>query len=767
MTVKYKTVITKAGAEKLAAATVPNAKKVNFTAMAVGDGGGALPVPDASKTKLVNEVWRHALNKISQDKKNKNYVVAELLIPPEVGGFWMREMGLYDDTGTLIAMGNMAESYKPALAEGSGRAQTVRMVIMVSDIASVELTIDTSTVMATQDYVDGKLTEHEQSRRHPDATLTAKGFTQLSSAVDSTSEVLAATPKAVKAAYDLANGKYTAADATTARKGIVQLSSAIDSVSEVLAATPKAVKAAYDSATAANKNASERVSKAGDSMSGTLNQDSVVQATYNLTALSNATTGNKNYLRKMRGGAADTIWHETVQGVEYRLATGNTDAQEELAISASTGLRVRGNITSQLGGFYSGNTKKLSFVSANTSDRNAVLRLWGNVDRPTVVELGDDTSYHFYSQRNKDGSLLFQANGAGQFSGYLRSNGEVQSISANSYRIAYGNYGCFWRNDGNNLYLMLTNKGDAYGNYNALRPLRVSLETGALQSETPLTVDNTIYATKEVTAGYSNSFAWVEQYKTKAPFYNSYSTSGASEYHPALKQQASIAGVNSWAFSMGSLVSGTALSWHLHMKGSGAQDINYKWDTSGNFSAPGQIIPGSFANFDTRYYTKAQSDAGYMAKAGAYTKAESDGRFQPKGNYTPAGQAYTKAESDGRYQPKGNYTPAGQAYTKAESDARYGVGKTTTGNNNAYYTHGNGAVFMQAVRGISVGNNTAVTVTLPTSFPNGILGIGASYWGAGGNNSDSFYLCTPVGKNQVKIETHNCNGAFSLIVSGY
>ena len=249
MTVKYKTVITKAGAEKLAAATVPNGKKVNFTAMAVGDGGGTLPVPDPNQTKLVKEVWRHALNKISQDRKNKNYVVAELLIPPETGGFWMRELGLYDDTGTLIAVGNMAESYKPALAEGSGRAQTVRMVIMVSDIESVELTIDTSTVMATQDYVDDKLAEHEQSRRHPDATLTAKGFTQLSSATDSASESLAATPKAVKAAYDLAKGKYTAQDATTAQKGIVQLSSATDSTSESLAATPKAVKAVNDDLT--------------------------------------------------------------------------------------------------------------------------------------------------------------------------------------------------------------------------------------------------------------------------------------------------------------------------------------------------------------------------------------------------------------------------------------------------------------------------------------------------------------------------------------
>ena len=246
MTVKYKTVITKAGAIKLAAATVPNGKKVNFTAMAIGDGGGTLPEPDASQTKLVNEVWRHTLNKISLDNKHQNYVIAELLIPPETGGFWMREMGLYDDTGTLIAVGNMAESYKPELAEGSGRAQTVRMVIMVSDIESVELTIDTSTVMATQDYVDDKFAEHEQSRRHPDATLKEKGFTQLSSATESASETLAATPKAVKAAYDLANGKYTAQDATTAQKGIVQLSSATDSTSESVAATTKAVKTAYD-----------------------------------------------------------------------------------------------------------------------------------------------------------------------------------------------------------------------------------------------------------------------------------------------------------------------------------------------------------------------------------------------------------------------------------------------------------------------------------------------------------------------------------------
>ncbi|HBB4559426.1 TPA: phage tail protein [Escherichia coli] len=207
MSTKFKTVITTVGAAKLAAATVPGGKKVNLSAMAVGDGNGKLPVPDAGQTKLVHEVWRHALNKVSVDNKNKNYIVAELVVPPEVGGFWMRELGLYDDAGTLIAVSNMAESYKPELAEGSGRAQTCRMVIILSNVASVELSIDASTVMATQDYVDDKIAEHEQSRHHPDATLTEKGFTQLSSATNSTSESLAATPKAVKAANDNANSR--------------------------------------------------------------------------------------------------------------------------------------------------------------------------------------------------------------------------------------------------------------------------------------------------------------------------------------------------------------------------------------------------------------------------------------------------------------------------------------------------------------------------------------------------------------------------------
>ncbi|KIH36693.1 phage tail protein [Escherichia coli] len=243
---KFKTVITDTGAKKLAQAAAPDGKPVRLTHMAVGDGGGTLPTPDSKQTRLVHEVWRHTVNRVFLDATHQNRIIAELVIPPETGGFWIREIGVFDEHGDLIAVGNTAESYKPTVAEGSGRAQTFRTILTVSSTATVALTVDNTMVMATVDYVNDKLKEHEQSRRHPDASLTAKGFVQLSSATNSTSETLAATPKAVKAAYDLANGKYTAQNATTTQKGIVQLSSATNSTSETLAATPKAVKAAYD-----------------------------------------------------------------------------------------------------------------------------------------------------------------------------------------------------------------------------------------------------------------------------------------------------------------------------------------------------------------------------------------------------------------------------------------------------------------------------------------------------------------------------------------
>ncbi|MEF9677037.1 phage tail protein [Pectobacterium aroidearum] len=263
---KYFALLTNIGAAKLANATALG-NRLNITRMAVGDGGGVLPTPNPAQTKLINEKRRAALNTLSVDPKNPSQIIAEQVIPENEGGFWIREIGLFDDDGNLIAIANCAETYKPQLQEGSGRIQTVRMILIVSGTDAVTLKIDPAVVLATRGYVDSALAEHEKSRKHPDGTLTAKGFVQLSSATNSTSEVLAATPKAVKAAMDNANGrvpsgrkvngKALTADITLGA-GDVGAYTKAETDTKVSAATAAATSAATAAANA-NTNANGRV----------------------------------------------------------------------------------------------------------------------------------------------------------------------------------------------------------------------------------------------------------------------------------------------------------------------------------------------------------------------------------------------------------------------------------------------------------------------------------------------------------------------------
>ncbi|EPF1677202.1 phage tail protein [Escherichia coli] len=591
---KFKTIITDTGAKKLAQAAAPDGNPVHLTHMAVGDGGGTLPTPDSKQTRLVHEVWRHTVNRVILDATHQNRIIAELVIPPETGGFWIREIGVFDEHGDLIAVGNTAESYKPTVAEGSGRAQTFRTILTVSSTATVALTVDNTMVMATVDYVDDKLKEHEQSRRHPDASLTAKGFVQLSSATNSDSETLAATPKAVKAAYDLANGKYTAQDATTARKGIVQLSSATNSTSETLAATPKAVKAVMDEtnkkaplnspaltgtpttptarqgtnntqiastafvmaaiaalvdsspdalntlnelaaalgndpnfattmtnalagkqpkdatltalaglATAADRfpyftgndvaslatltevgrdilakstvaavieylglqetvnKAANAVQKTGDTLSGglTFENDSI------LAWIRNTDWAKIGFKNDADSDTDSYMWFETGDnGNEYfkwrskqstttkDLMTLKWDALNILVnavINGSVGIgttnalggssivlgdndtgfkqngdgildvyansqrvfRFQNGVAIAFKNIQAGDGKKFTLSSSNNSTKNVGFNLWGTSSRPTVAELGDDSGWHFYSQRNTDNSVIFAVNG--------------------------------------------------------------------------------------------------------------------------------------------------------------------------------------------------------------------------------------------------------------------------------------------------------------------------------------------------------------------
>ncbi|WP_445326603.1 phage tail protein [Scandinavium tedordense] len=158
MSARFYTLLTDIGAAKLASAAALGVP-LKITKMAVGDGGGVLPTPSAQQTDLIAEKRRADLNMLYIDPQNSSQIIAEQVIPETEGGWWIREVGLFDETGALIAVGNCPESYKPQLAEGSGRTQTVRMVLITSSTDNITLKIDPAVVLATRKYVDDKVLE--------------------------------------------------------------------------------------------------------------------------------------------------------------------------------------------------------------------------------------------------------------------------------------------------------------------------------------------------------------------------------------------------------------------------------------------------------------------------------------------------------------------------------------------------------------------------------------------------------------------------------
>ncbi|MFM5171085.1 phage tail protein [Aeromonas veronii] len=187
-------ILTTAGAAKLANA-IALGVPLKLTQMAVGDGNGQPVAPDPAMTAIPGEKRRAAINTLFADPLAASQLVAEQIIPEDVGGWWIRCVGLYDDSNTLIAIANVPDTYKPLLTSGAGRTQIIRMVLIVSDTSAVELKIDPSVVLATRKYVDDVMKAHKESRDHPDASETAKGFTRYATQAE-VNETTAANQKA-------------------------------------------------------------------------------------------------------------------------------------------------------------------------------------------------------------------------------------------------------------------------------------------------------------------------------------------------------------------------------------------------------------------------------------------------------------------------------------------------------------------------------------------------------------------------------------------
>lgn len=500
MAQKFQSIVTLTGQARIAAA-VQGGGKTDIITMVVGDGNGAPTVPAASQTRLVNEVWRVKLNSLKVDAKNKNWLIAEAIAPASVGGFWMRELGLLASDGSLMAVCNMAETYKPTLEQGSGRTQTLRMVLSVTDTSAVTLLIDDSISLATEEYVNDRLTEHEQSRNHPDATLSERGFAILSSTI-SEDETRAATPKAVKAANDNANGRVPASRKVNGLALTSDINLGAASVGAYTKAeTDAQIAVAKAAADSANANANGRVPSSRKINGLALTADIDISAAdvkalavTNVRAMANPSAGNVGDADELPANATSFVYTNVPNAPSF---TGS--------LLDFSGL---GNgYNAQIVAAYAGAGERIGFRTRN----------------------GDKKTWNPWYELYHNGK-------------------EVQATIPSNFRIAYGGYGVFWRNDGARHYLMLTNKDNEYGNFNNLRPFYVDIATGKCQF---------------------------------------------------------------------------------------GHDVGF----SGNIYGNGVIQPGDYSNFDVRYYTKSQTDAAYMAKTGAYTKAEVDTRLNTKGALNTASRA--------------------------------------------------------------------------------------------------------------------------------
>ncbi|EHH6058215.1 phage tail protein [Escherichia coli] len=670
---KFKTVITDTGAKKLAQAAAPDGKPVRLTHMAVGDGGGTLPTPDSKQTRLVHEVWRHTVNRVILDATHQNRIIAELVIPPETGGFWIREIGVFDEHGDLIAVGNTAESYKPTVAEGSGRAQTFRTILTVSSTATVALTVDNTMVMATVDYVDDKLKEHEHSRRHPDASLTAKGFVQLSSATNSTSETLAATPKAVKAAYDLANGKYTAQDATTAQKGIVQLSSATNSTSETLAATPKAVKAVMDETNKKaplNSPALTGTPTTPTAPKGTNNTqiastayvmaaiaalvDSSPDALNTLNELAAALGNDPNFATTMTKAlagkqpkdatltalaglatAADRFPYFTGNDVAS-LATLTKVGRDILAKSTVAAVieylglqetvNKAGNAVQKTGDILSGGL---------TFENDSILAWIRNTDWAKIGFKNDadsDTDSYMWFETGDNGNEYFKWRSKQSTTTKDLMNlkwdalsvlvkalfsSEVKISTVNALRIFNSSFGAIFRRSEECLHIIPTRENEGEnGDIGPLRPFTLNLRTGRITMGHGLDVTGDIFANRFLIN--SSTGMWIHMRDQNVIMgRNAVSTDGAQALlrQDHADRKFMIGGLGNKQFGIYMI---------NNSRTANGTDGQAYMDNNGNWLCGSQVIPGNYGNFDSRYVRDVRLGTRVvqlMARGGRYEKA--------------------------------------------------------------------------------------------------------------------------------------------------
>ncbi|MEG6300720.1 phage tail protein [Enterobacter hormaechei] len=766
MAEKYYSILTNRGKE-LETQSSATGKPVIIKDFVVGDGNGQAVKPDPAQTKLVREVYRSAISALQVSPDQANQFFAQLVLPVAVGGFVVREVGLLTDAGELYSVANCAAIEKPE----NGVSVNLQFRLAVSETAAVELKVATGDGLFLRlDRNLGEIAENgpeaQKSAREAidvvDATTSRKGLVQLSNATDSTSEEMAATPKAVKAAYDLADGKYTAQDATTARKGIVQLSSATDSTSEALAATPKAVKAVND-------NANGRVPSGRKVNGRALASDISITAQdiFNGQAVA-------------IGNAADLNAY-TTPGLYYQPANAQAQTGRIYPEANAGSLEVykHAGIT-QIYRIYNSSRSYIRTLYSGTW--SAWVKQYDAANKPSPADI---------NAVNKGGDTM---------------TGGLKIRAADALRIYDAAYGMIFRRSENNFYLIPTAKDQGEnGGISSLRPFYADLTNGRVTLGNGAVVNgglglgvvsglggNSIALGDNDTGFKQNGDGVLDVYANSKQVMR-FLNSGITSYM-LFNMNAGASVSSTLTFKNGSGITSEKTganprNGRIYWGGDASRGNRIEFADDAGWKAYIERHPSNGVQLvvNGRINGSIVYSSGEVLAGGGSARFAADGNifgskwgnqwldaylkntYQPKGNYTPAGQAYTKVESDGRFQPKGSYTPAGQAYTKAESDARYNLKNTATKSANAM-THKDASTGVMEVvmSNINVPSKTNVNVTFPAAFPNACVGVVITYNGAGhGSGDDSAIYVPSYSRTGCTLYAHNADGKFMLIAKGY
>jgi hypothetical protein len=489
---KFHALLTTVGVRKLAAANAQG-KPWTITHMGVGDANGADPVPDPEQSALINECRRAPLNRLVVSPANAAVIIAEQVIPADVGGFWIRELGLYDEAGDLVAIANCAPSYKPELTQGSGRTQVVRMNLAVSSTSQIVVTVDGSNVMATQSWVNERIIKVSSP-----TGVQAGTYTQVR--VNERGLVLEGANPTTLAGYGITDAQPLADVLTLLAEhdafGIGHVQDLRGTVFEL--GNPSQVWGTGTQYGVAR----------GESLGVGVNTLGVLE----VTAQAGSDAGRGAVMRSFRASVDGAVrqwvqaatgprswgaWHEQFSTANFNPRHyGKLDESRTWTASQ----RFRAQVELNNGSEDSPEVVWMGRYIVRADVAGKVWRLFyeaddGTIQLPISFDLGARQAYLFGSLAWHRGNQLAlgttppTARKALQLAGTATEEclpvaggqlkGHVASVAvANQYRIAYGPFGTFWRNDGADLYLMITREGDPLGTFNTFRPLKVSLASG-------------------------------------------------------------------------------------------------------------------------------------------------------------------------------------------------------------------------------------------------------------------------------------------------